>query len=172
MKHTLLTSIIAITLAATASAAEVQITLGGVHNCCNTCTKDIEKAVDKLRDTKVAAKGGTVTLTCKTKAEAKKAVDALFDAGYYGTIEGGEVSVKAASPGAGADKKVKSATVSGVHNCCDKCRAAIRDAVKAVPGVEDADVVAKNSTFKVTGDFTKGEVIAALNKAGFAPTVK
>lgn len=172
MKQKLLTSIIAIALAATASAAEVKVVLGGVHNCCNTCERDIEKAVEKLRDTQVAVKGGTVTLTCKSKSEAKKAVDALYDAGYYGTMEGGEVSVKAASPGASADKKVKSATVSGVHNCCDRCRAAIKDAVKTVPGVEDTDVIAKSKSFKVTGEFTKGELIAALNKAGFAPIVK
>ncbi|MBX7209487.1 MAG: cation transporter [Verrucomicrobiaceae bacterium] len=172
MKHILITSVTLIALAVTVPAAETKVVLGGVHNCCDTCAKGIEKAIGKVRDASVTSKGGTVTVTTKSKSEAKKAVEALNDAGYFGSIEDGEVAIKSSSPGAGADKKVKTATVSGAHNCCDKCRAAIKDAVKTVPGVTDTDVTAKAGSFKVTGEFSKADVIAAMNKAGFAVTVK
>lgn len=171
MKNTLILSITLLTLAATGFAADVKVVLGGVHNCCTTCSKDIDKAVEKLRNVEVASKGGTVTITAKNKADAKKAVEALNAAGYYGNVEEGE-SPGEKKPPASMEKKVKSATVSGIHNCCDKCRAAISDAVKAVPGVTDLDVVAKKQTFKVTGDFSRADVLAALNKVGFDATVK
>lgn len=172
MKHTLLTSIIALAIAATASAAEVTTVLNGVHNCCGSCEKAILKATEKIRDAKVTAKGGTVTIVTKGKSEAKKAVEALKDAGFQGTTTDGESPGKTASASSAAEKKVKAATVSGVHLCCDKCRAAMSDAVKTVAGVTDNTAVAKATSFKVTGEFNRGELLAAINKAGFAATVK
>lgn len=172
MKQTLLTSIIVITLAATASAAEVTTVLSGVHNCCPSCEKGILKATEKIRDAKVTPKGGTITIVTKSKSDAKKAVEALRDAGFQGSTDDGESPGKTASASSSNEKKVKSATVCGVHLCCDKCRAAMSDAVKTVAGVTDNTAAAKSTSFKVTGEFSRGELLAAINKAGFAATVK
>lgn len=172
MKQIILASLTLLTLAITGSAAETKVVLGGVHDCCASCEKAIAKATEKIRDTTVTAKGGTITIVSKSKTEAKKAVEALNEAGFFGTVEGGETTAKPASSSSASDKKVKAATVSGVHLCCDKCRGFMADAVKSVAGVTDHNVTAKATSFKVSGEFSKTELLAAINQAGFAATVK
>ncbi len=166
MKHLL----IALSLLLTAMAqAEVTVTLEGVHNCCKSCTNGITKAVTSVKDVTAAADGTTVTITAKSKSSAKKAVEALMAAGYYGT--GAEVEKSSFSSSA-ATKKLTEATVSGAHLCCQKCANAMADAVKSVPGVTEHTVVSKASTFTVKGEFTEADLIAAMNKAGFHGEVK
>jgi hypothetical protein len=172
MKHILLTSVALLGLVVTASSAEVTTVLSGVHNCCASCEKGIMRATENIRDAKVTAKGGTITIVTKGKSEAKKAVEALKNAGFQGTTGDGESAAKTTATSSAADKKVKAATVSGVHLCCDKCRAAMSDAVKTVAGVTDNTAVAKVTSFKVTGEFSRAELLAAINKAGFAANVK
>jgi hypothetical protein len=172
MKHIILASVALIGLSINASSAETTTVLNGVHNCCASCEKAILKATANIRDLKVTAKGGTITLVSKGKTDAKKAVEALSAAGFYGTTGDAETSAKPASSSSSADKKVKAATVSGVHLCCDKCRAAMSDAVKTVAGVTDNTAVAKATSFKVSGEFSRTELLAAINKAGFSATVK
>ncbi len=172
MKHTLITLAACLGLAGSALSAETTVVLGGVHNCCNACQKGIEKAGEKLRDTTITAKGGTVTIVAKSKSEAKKAIEALNDAGYHGKVEGGEFASKSPAASSASEKKVKSASVTVGHNCCDKCRATLKDAVKSAPGVTDTDISAKALTFKVTGEFAKADVLSAINNAGFHASVK
>lgn len=152
--------------AALASAATT-VTLEGVHNCCKSCTNGIVKAAADLKDVEVTADGETVTITAKSKASAKKAVEAILEAGYYGKVS--EESF-AASPK--ADKTLKEATVTGAHLCCQKCVNAMSEAVKSVPGVTEADIVSKQSTFTVKGEFSSQALIAAMNKAGFHGSLK
>ena len=172
MKFFTLLSILALT--ASASAATT-LTMTGVHNCCGSCAKGITKAgsIGEGVTIDVPDKSTTVTITSKKKGDAMKAAEAIIAAGYFGKIEGGEPS-KSASKSTASTKpeaKMTKATVSGVHLCCKKCEVAAADAVKTVPGITKSDIVAKATSFTVEGEFTKSELTAALNAAGFAGVI-
>lgn len=148
------------------------IVIDGPHNCCNGCKSAIMKALGNTRDISVDEKKGTIT--AKGKSDAKKAVDILMENGFYATFPGAaKTESKSSSSSFGsssstaASKKVKGATVTGVHNCCLKCRNMIVDAVREVPGVTGASIEPEARTFTVQGEFSKDDVLAALNKAGF-----
>jgi len=168
MKSTLLI-ISLLSLATSAVRAETTVTMNGVHNCCKSCTNGIVKAAASLKDVTVTAEGKTVTIVAKSKANAKKAVEAIMAAGYYGTSDVGEKGSAASSSSA---KKLTEATVNGAHLCCQKCANAMADAVKSVPGVTEHTVASKASTFTVKGEFTEADLIAAMNKAGFHGSIK
>ena len=164
-------------LALTASLrAETTLTMTGVHNCCGSCAKGITKAgsIGEGVTIDVPEKSTTVTITSKKKGDAMKAAEAIIAAGYFGKIEGGEPS-KSASKSTASTKpeaKMTKATVSGVPLCCKKCETAAANAVKTVPGITKSDIVAKATSFTVEGEFTKSELTAALNAAGFAGDIK
>lgn len=156
--------------------AETTLTMTGVHNCCGSCAKGITKAgsIGEGVTIDVPEKSTTVTITSKKKGDAMKAAEAIIAAGYFGKIEGGEPS-KTASKSTASTKpeaKMTKATVSGVHLCCKKCETAAANAVKTVPGITKSDIVAKATSFTVEGEFTKSELTAALNAAGFAGDIK
>jgi len=155
-------------LVAGISQAETTVTLEGVHNCCKSCTNGIVKAGTSVKDVTVTAEGKTVTVVAKTKMGAKKAVEAIMEAGYYGTPS--ETAETASAPK--TEKKLTDVTVTGAHLCCQKCVNAMTDAVKAVPGVKEYDIQNKAKSFTVKGDFTEADLIASMNKAGFHGTVK
>ena len=170
MKKHIFIQISALLLAVSAFSAPVVVE--GPHNCCNSCKNAITKLLSNVRDVTVDDKKGTIT--AKGKSDAKKAIEALMDGGFYAKMAG-EDSQSASAPKAsssGTPKKVKSATVSGVHNCCLKCRNMISDAVKAVPGVTEATVEPEAKSFTVAGEFTKEDLVKALNEAGFNGKVK
>jgi copper chaperone CopZ len=154
-----------------ASAAETTVTLSGVHNCCNGCAKGITEAAGKVKDVEVKAAGRNVMLTGKSKSALKKAVEAILDAGYFGTVGGSDAEK---SPGGSAStalapkpKMTKSATVSGLHLCCQKCADAVNTAAKSVAGVTETDAVSKAKSFNVKGDFDQNALAVALQGAGF-----
>ncbi|MEQ1750039.1 MAG: cation transporter [Prosthecobacter sp.] len=167
MKHTFILSLIF--AAGLASAADTTVTLSGVHNCCKSCTNGITKAATSVKDVTVTAEGGTVKVTAKSKASAKKAVEAINAAGYFGTSDAEASTTTSATKPA---KKLTEATVSGAHLCCGKCVKAMTDAVKSVAGVTETNIVSKESTFTVKGDFTESDLLTAMNKAGFTGEVK
>ena len=161
-------------LALTASLrAETTLTMTGVHNCCGSCSKGITKAgsIGEGVTVTVPDKGMTVTIVSKKKGDAKKAAEAIIAAGYYGKIEGEESASKPAAA-AKPEAKMTKATVSGVHLCCKKCEVAAANAVKTVSGITKSDIVAKATSFTVEGEFTKSELTAALNAAGFAGVIQ
>jgi|JI6StandDraft_1071083.scaffolds.fasta_scaffold01503_10 copper chaperone CopZ len=168
MKHTLalLSSLLLISGIA---RAETTVTLSGVHNCCKGCTNGIVKAAADLKDVTVTAEGKTVTIVAKSKANAKKAVEAIMAAGYYGTSDTEEKAT--ASSSSAPAKKLTEATVSDIHLCCGKCATAMTDALKSVPGITANTVASKATSFTVKGEFTEAELVAAMNKAGFHGTV-
>jgi len=166
MKRTLFTLVIAAGLAGSVFA-EATITLNGVHNCCGSCEKGITKAIESVKGATATVSDETVTITAKTAPAAKKALEALLEAGYAGTGEG-----IAAPATASSDRKLKGATVTGAHLCCGKCVKAVQAAVKEVAGVTGAKIESKAKEFVVEGEFVEGDLIAALNKAGFHGTVK
>lgn len=171
MKTPLVLSLALLSLASLATAAETTVTLSGVHNCCKGCANGITKAAEGIKDVTVTPEGKTVKITAKSKMNAKKAAEAIIAAGYFGTSDAESSSSSSSSSSTKASKKLTSATVTGAHLCCGKCVTAVSDAVKTVTGITKSNIVAKESTFTVEGEFTEGELLAALNKAGFNGTI-
>ena len=171
MKFITLLSILALTASV---RAETTLTMTGLHNCCGSCAKGIIKAgtsVGKDVTVDLPEKSSTATITTKKKGDAMKAVEAIIAAGYFGKVEGAESASKPAAA-AKPEAKLTKATVSGVHLCCKKCEVAAADAVKTVAGITKHDIVSKAESFTVEGEFTKAELVAALNAAGFAGEIK
>jgi copper chaperone CopZ len=150
-----------------AALADASITVNGVHNCCGSCAKGITKAIQSVEGATAVVDGETVTISAKNTPTAKKAFEALVGAGYSGTGEGIEAPKEASST-----RVLKGATVSGAHLCCAKCVKAVEKAVASVKGVTGSKIESKASVFEVEGEFSEGDLIVALNKAGFHGTVK
>jgi periplasmic mercuric ion binding protein len=154
-----------------AARAETKVELKNVHLCCPECTKavgDILKTVEGVKGS-CDVKKKTVTITATDDATAQKALDALAAGGFHGDTDG-SLAIKDDS-GAAAGK-VKSLTLTGVHNCCGACCKAIKSAVKKVDGVTGDTAKPKDNTFTVSGDFDAAELVKALNAAGFHVKVR
>jgi copper chaperone CopZ len=157
---------------ANVARAETKVELKDTHLCCGACVKavgEILKGVEGVTG-KCDQKARTVTITAKDDATAQKAVDALAAGGFHGSISSDAVKVKEDS-GVKAGK-VKTLTITEVHNCCGQCTNAIKNTVKKVEGVKADTLKAKATTFEVTGEFDAEAVIKALNAAGFHCKVK
>jgi periplasmic mercuric ion binding protein len=157
---------LAVTLVLTgAASAEAKVELKDVHLCCPGCTKavgDILKTVDGVKG-ECDRKAGTITLTADDNKTIQKALDALAAGGFHGDT----------GKDSGAKKgKVKSLTLTGVHNCCTACCKAIKEAVNKVDGVTSDTAEPKKDTFEVKGDFDAAELVKALNAAGYHVKVK
>lgn len=168
MKHTILAAISLLALS-TAFGAD-PITIDGAHNCCGGCKRSIAKALENVRDVSIDEKKGTIT--AKSKSDARKAIEALAKEGFYATAGGASSSEAKPVTSSAPAKKMTSATVSGVHNCCLKCRNLIQDAVREVAGVKSIAIEPEAKNFTVQGEFTKEDLLASLNKAGFTGTIK
>lgn len=152
--------------------AETKVELKGTHLCCPQCVKavgEILKGVDGVTG-KCDQKAGTVAITAKDDATAQKAIDALAAGGFHGKTDSETIKVKDDS-GVKAGK-VKTLTVTDIHNCCGMCNTKIKATLKKVDGVTGDTVKAKMASFDVTGDFDAEAVIKALNAAGFHAKVK
>lgn len=158
--------------AASPALAETKVELKGTHLCCGMCVKtvnEILKGIDGVTG-KCDAKAGIVAITAKDDATVQKALDALAAGGFHGDTGSKTLAIKEDS---GVTKgKVKTLTVTGVHNCCGQCNTAIKKAVTAVAGVAGNTAKAKTDTFDVTGDFDAEELVKALNSAGYHVKVK
>jgi mercuric ion binding protein len=156
----------------TAARAETTVELKNTHLCCRACVNAVAetlKGVEGVIGT-CDQKAKTVTIKAKDDATAQKAIDALVAAGFYGATGSDAVKVKDDS-GAKAGK-VKTLTLTNVHNCCGACTNAIKGAIKKVDGVTGDTVKAKTDTFEVTGDFDAEALVKALHEAGFHAKVK
>jgi copper chaperone CopZ len=155
-----------------AASAETKVELKGVHLCCGGCVKAAANIVKDVEGVKAACdqKKGTITLTAPDAKAAQKALDALAAGGFHGDTGDKDLTIKDDS-GVTAGK-VKSLTVSGVHNCCGACCKAIKTIVKKVDGVTGDTAKPKETTFEVTGDFDAADLVKALNAAGFHVKVK
>lgn len=155
--------------AASWAAAETTVTIESTHLCCGSCVKGVAKAVDSVDGAKAKCdqKAGKITIMAPDDATAQKAVDALVTAGYFGKATGATMKDDSGAPAG----MVKSATVSGIHNCCKKCTKAINAVIKSVPGAT-CEVEPKAETFTVTGDFDAQKLVQAFNDAGFSVKVE
>jgi len=163
----LLSSLFAALVLAATVRAETKVELKGVHLCCPACVKAVGTILKNIEGVTGScdAKGKTVTITAPDTATAQKAVDALAAGGFHGDTGNKGVTVKDDS--GVPTGKVKSLTVSGVHNCCGSCCQAIKKAIKTVDGVTGDTAKPKETTFEVTGDFDAAELVKALHAAGF-----
>jgi copper chaperone CopZ len=155
-----------------AALAETKVKIENVHLCCPACVKTVGTALKGVDGVKGECnrEEKTVTITAADEAGAQKAVEALAAAGFHGRPDNKAVHFPRDS---GATKgKVTSLTVSGTHNCCRACCAAIKATVKKVSGVTSETAKPKGESFEVTGDFEPGDLVRALHQAGFHVKVK
>jgi len=163
-KISLSSILIAFTLTFSAGASETKIS--GVHLCCQSCVKGVEKAVADVKGVTatVDKDEGTVTLSGAGQAAVQKAADALVAAGYFG--HSSDSNVKIASSSGAKGQKVQTLKLEGVHLCCGKCVSTVDKSLKSVAGVKEHTAKKNAESFEVTGDFNDQEVVDALHKAG------
>jgi copper chaperone CopZ len=68
--------------------------------------------------------------------------------------------------------KVKSLKLSGIHNCCQLCCEAIKEAIANVDGVTGDTATPRQTNFEVSGDFSAATLIESLHAAGFHAEVE
>lgn len=160
--------IVAAALVAVSDVQADSVKLSGVHLCCGSCVKGVERATAKFKGVETEVDKGARTVSLSgAKTDLKKAMASLARAGYYGTSSGDlKMAVAKAKPG-----KVKSLTVAGVHLCCGGCVKSVNKALGSVTGVKGNTAAKRAETFEVSGNFEPQAVIAALAKAGLAARV-
>ena len=101
-----------------AKHSEIQVELTGVHLCCQGCVNAADAALMSVEGahSRCEMENGTVTLTAKDDATARKALDALAAAGFYGNSDNRNLAMKPV--GTLPTGKVKRVKVSAIHNCC------------------------------------------------------
>lgn len=155
-----------------ANQTEVEVQLTGVHLCCQGCVNAVDSAVKNVdgAESHCDMNNGTVTLMANDDITAQMALDAIAAAGFYGSTDNEHLAMKAVSniP----QGKVKNLEVSGIHNCCDLCCEAIRQAIATVDGVTGDTAKPGATAFEVTGDFDAEALVKALNSAGFSARFK
>jgi copper chaperone CopZ len=171
MKNALASVVIGLALTLSAQAADVSTKISGVHLCCQSCVKGVERAVGEIKGvTAVVDKDAeTVTLTGSDTAAVQKAADALVAAGYFG--RSGDASVKLAADTGAKGNKVQKLKLEGVHLCCGQCVSVVDKALKSVAGVKEHTAKKNAESFEVTGNFNDKEVFDALQKAGLTGKV-
>ena len=152
-------------------APAVTIEVKGMHLCCNACNGAATGAVNSAGAKDAAAASGTLTFTAANDAAAQKALDKLTAAGFWGTLDSKTLKLTDDSGTVLGPKakpvKVSSGTFKGVHNCCDGCNKALKEAIKGVEGVESDDCAAKSDKFTVKGAYNPADLIKAIHGAGY-----
>jgi copper chaperone CopZ len=166
MKNLIVTVVAALAFTVAVRASEVTAKLTGVHLCCPSCVKGVNKAVEGVTGVSATAseEQGIVTLTGPDTASVQKAADALVAAGYYG--KSSDPAIKLHGETGAKGKNVKSLEVENVHLCCGKCVKAVTNALSEVKGVTGNTATKGAKSFTVTGDFNDKEVFTALQKNG------
>jgi len=152
--------------------AETKVELKGTHLCCGACVKAADAILKKVEGVtgKVDSATDMIVITAKDEKSAQAALDALAAGGFHG--ETGDAKLVQKDDSGVTKGKVKTLTLTGVHNCCGSCNKSINEAVKSVAGVTGNTAKVKQDTFDVTGDFEAEDVVKAMLKAGFHVKVK
>lgn len=150
----------------------IKVELTGVHLCCHGCVNAADAAIMSVEgvQSRCDMENGTVTLTASDDDAARKALTALAAAGFYGSSDNQNLTMKPA--GTLLTGKVNRVQVSGIHNCCDLCCEAIQGAIRTVEGVAGDTAKPGKTNFVVTGDFEAVALVKALNTAGFSALVE
>jgi copper chaperone CopZ len=154
------------------SQTDTRLRLRGVHLCCQACAAAVDQAVQTVAgaESQCDLQNQIVTVTAPDDAAAQQALDAIAAAGLYGRSDSEQFEIRPV--GRIPTGKVHRLRVSGIHNCCDLCCDAIREAIATVPGVTGDTATAGATSFEVTGDFTAGALVRAINSAGFSARVQ
>jgi copper chaperone CopZ len=150
-----------------ATGTGIKTTLSGVHLCCGGCTDAADSALQSVPgvSSRCDMDQGTVTFTAPSLAAARAALKAFGAAGLYGEPDNPDLAMQPVGEiPAGI---VHHQAVSGIHNCCDLCRDAIKAAIATVEGVSGDTATPQITSFEVTGAFSPAALIQALNAAGF-----
>ena len=171
MKISILSLAALLAFCVSSQAADATAKISGVHLCCKSCVKGVEKAMEAVPGAKAEADQdeGTVTLSGPDSATVQKAAAALVKAGYFGKSSDPSVKLDASTGAKGA--KVQTLRVEGVHLCCGKCVQAVDKAVKSVDGAKEHTATKGAKSFEVTGDFNDQDVFKALHKEGLTGKV-
>src|SRR5262245_7192999 len=113
-----------------AARPDTTVTLKGTHLCCPMCVTAVGNILKEVTGVKGMCdqKAGTITITASDAATAQKAIDALAAGGFHGDTGNKDIAVKDDS---GVTKgKVKTLTLSGIHDCCGMCNGKIKAALK------------------------------------------
>jgi periplasmic mercuric ion binding protein len=155
-----------------AKHSQVELELTGVHLCCQGCVNAADAALMSVEgvESRCDMENGTVSLTAGDDTAARKALDALAAAGFYGRTGNQNLTMKAMSDV--PQGKVKRLKVSAIHNCCGLCCEAIKEAIATVDGVTGDTAEPQATTFEVIGDLDAAVLVKALNAAGFSAQVK
>jgi len=151
---------------------DINLVLNGVHLCCQGCVNGVTDALRDVEgvDCECSMEDGTVSLSARSAIAARKALAAIAAAGFYGDTGDTQWTIKAASDI--PQGKVKRLRISGIHNCCQPCCDAIREAIYEVDGVSGDTATAGATTFEVTGNFDAALLVASLHRAGFSAEVQ
>ena len=155
-----------------ATRTEIRAELTGVHLCCQGCVDAVDAALMNVEgvSSHCDIARGIVAFTASDDDAARKALDSLAAAGFYGSIENQNLAMKPV--GTIPHGKVKSLMVSGIHNCCGPCCDAIKEAIATVDGVTGDTAKPMATTFEVTGLFHAAALVRAINDAGFSAQVR
>jgi len=166
MKIILTAVAMAMALNFAARAADVTVTISGVHLCCQSCVKGVATAVAGVTGltAKADQDAGTVTLTAADTATVQKGADALVAAGFFGKSSDPAIKINAAT--GAKNQTVQSIKIEGLHLCCGKCVKAVNEVLATVPGVTGNTAAKGATSFEVTGNFNDKDVFDALQKAG------
>jgi copper chaperone CopZ len=151
---------------------QIKITLTGVHLCCQGCVNAVDASLAGLKGVEswCDKENRTVTITASDDATAQKALDLIAAAGFHGSTENEHLTMKAVS--GIPHGKVKRLLVSEIHNCCDLCCEAIKEAIATVDGVTGDTADPGAASFEVAGNFEAAAMVTALNAAGFSARVR
>lgn len=155
-----------------ATRTQIKLTLTGVHMCCQGCTDAIDASLMNVFgvNSHCDMENQAVTFTASDAVGAREALQSLADEGFYGESDDPTLTIQTGSdipPGI-----VNRAGVSGIHNCCDLCCDAIKQAISTVDGVTGDTARPKVTSFDVTGAFRPVELLRALNGAGFNAKIR
>lgn len=152
---------------ATTHQADTQVKLSGLHLCCEGCTGSVEEAVASVPGASVQCDmdEGSAVVKGRDSHSIQQAIDAIAMAGFYGESDNENFAVK--DDPSLPQGRVKKATISDIHNCCDICYDEAKKGIHATPGVA-ADTGSPGATqYEVTGDFSPRELVKNLHKVGF-----
>lgn len=147
------------------------VTVKGVHLCCGSCVDGVEAALADVKGVSGLACDRNTKVVAFKAADAdtaKKAIEALAEAGFYGTAKHGKDEIAFPDSGAKKETKADKVTLVGLHLCCGSC---VKDAHASLKGITQAskiDIDRETRTVTIVGsDIVVSEAVAALNKGGF-----
>ena len=166
MKKSFIPLALVLAFTLSARAAEVTVTITGVHLCCASCVKGVAAAEAGVAGltAKADQDEGTVILTGPDTATVQKGADALVAAGFFG--KSSDPAIKLNTETGAKNQTVSALKIEGLHLCCGKCVKAVNEVLGKVTGVTGNTAAKGAKSFEVTGSFNDQEVFDALQKAG------